>query len=532
MAVIGTALGAAALSAYSSRQNAKSQNEAIRASNQPQPFFEERTPFKSEQINPLLNRALNSQMDLFKNRFNPARPQQRGGGGGGNRQPRIDPRADTRGFIMDVANQAQGAAPPGLLDAGSQFVQNRLGDDGFGNNRILRGLESRLAPANLNRGNDLIERFLQGDFGPPQQEEDPADPFGGFGSRGGGRFSGNINISGGEIPTDPRFEEAIDRFLNPDRLDPANDPTLQPLIDSLTREAQENHFRSLADLDAQIEGAGRGGSGFARATRSLANEEFDEALQGTLAQLFAGNRRDAQTQALQAMGLLNSRQIASAQNASSRGAAAAGASAQLRSAQIQAELERERLALERELGFRGQNLGAIQQLIGNNQFGLGALGSLGGQLSNEQFTALGAIPGLSQTGFLPIDAGLQAGGLLTNLDQIAAQENVGLRQAGASRAGVNLQREIFERQQAQEQINNLLKTAGFVGGLGGRVEGQSAPGQYTPEVSTGNAALMGGLGGLSTAAGIAGLFGGGGGQAANIYGGATPYGNPGMFGFA
>jgi len=106
------------------------------------------------------------------------------------------------------------------------------------------------------------------------------------------------------------YEDNIGYWLDPARRDPANDPTLQPYLDMLGREAAQDHARSMYDLHDRQAGSGLLGTGYYQGMRVAANEQFDEALQGTKAQVIFGRLSEAEQNALNALGLESNRDIA------------------------------------------------------------------------------------------------------------------------------------------------------------------------------------------------------------------------------
>jgi hypothetical protein len=109
---------------------------------------------------------------------------------------------------------------------------------------------------------------------------------------------------------DDAFYEKAQFFLDDARLDPASDPTIAPLVDAIQREALEDYQRSTADLQLQAEGGSRYGRDYYMAALGRANEEFNEGLQGTLANLYNASRTRAEEGRLKMLGLGNERDIA------------------------------------------------------------------------------------------------------------------------------------------------------------------------------------------------------------------------------
>jgi len=431
------------------------------------------------------------------------------------------------------------------IGAGNRFIQGTLESQDFsGRNRILDDLSRTLGSASFETPTHLLLDFLGS--GNSTSLSAPgvaprAAPGSAPGSRQGSALPspsapGGANRAAAGLYMTPRsypapaprpgtpgpvpdtgrdssfFAEQIRALFDPSRLDPANDPTLQPYIEALRREALEGHREALADLNARAEGTGRFGGGLYQNLRTRAGEEFDEALASEIASVYLGARENALGRQMQGLGLLNARDLAAMQDATDRygidqQAASARAAAASAAAAQQAGLD-----LQRELGLRSQDLEAIQSLMGHQQYGLSTLAGLGQQHTQDQFTALGAIPALQNIGLQGLDVALGGAQGLVNLDQLAQQDAASRRAASAQNAALNFERSRWNEQRAQRELDSYLRTIGVIAGLGGQAVN---PGTYLPAPSTSAATLQGLLGGASTGLGIYGsaqaAFGAGGG---------------------
>lgn len=112
---------------------------------------------------------------------------------------------------------------------------------------------------------------------------------------------------------DDAFYEKTQYFLDDARLNPEDDPTLQPLVEAIQRESLEDYRASVSDLTLQAEGASRYGRDYYTAALGRANEEYNESLQGTLANLYNTSRARAEENRLSTIGLGNQRDIAAGQ---------------------------------------------------------------------------------------------------------------------------------------------------------------------------------------------------------------------------
>lgn len=245
-------------------------------------------------------------------------------------------------------------------------------------------------------------------------------------SGGGGGGYSSSSSGGGSIRDstagDGFFKDKIQALFDASRLDPANDPTIQPMIDSIKGESEEAYWRAVTDLTNKAEGAGRYGSGLYQGMRSQQADEYHEALQATMAQQYQHARDVALQQQMEGLGLVNSRDIAEGQISAQRDAAAQSAAASGRASQLgyDAQMDSNRLQ-------------AMQMMLGAGQFGMQMGGEMAGLMQGGQENAAKIGQGWAQIGQHGFDQsanfgqlGLGAQGGLANLYGSAA--NLGEQQ--------------------------------------------------------------------------------------------------------
>lgn len=208
-------------------------------------------------------------------------------------------------------------------------------------------------------------------------------------SRGGGR-PGSANIPDSTVGQG-FFSQHINELFDPAVLDPANNPTIQPMVDAFSNEALQDYWRSVADLTNMAEGAGRYGGGSYQAMRGQAQDQFNEATQQTLAGIYMKDREDALQRQMDALGLVNTRDISQGQiNAQLEAARMQQAQASAASAaQLQAAREANRLnaiGMMLDAGQFGMTMGGnMAQLMSQNQANAGQLGLGFAQLGLEGY---------------------------------------------------------------------------------------------------------------------------------------------------
>lgn len=196
------------------------------------------------------------------------------------------------------------------------------------------------------------------------------------------------------------FYDKAQFYLDDARLDPESDPTLRPLVDAIQREALEDYQRSTADLQLQAEGASRYGRDYYMAALGRANEEYNEAAQGTIANLYNTARTRAEANRLEMLGIGNARDIAAGQiKAQMRGdtlsynASMAATRAQERQSSAALSFERKKWSTEAPLSYLTAMTGLMGEL--NTMGGYGLSPGFVGQPAPPNLMSGGAIAAAS-----------------------------------------------------------------------------------------------------------------------------------------
>ena len=403
-----------------------------------------------------------------------AKKRKRGGGGGGGTSGGSGMPA---GF-QDVANQynswndrfagsysgAEDYAQNNQWAQGSQGWYNDMLGGSMDRNPWMSRLYGQTEGLDMGQGLDYLNDYLGGGSGSGSGSGNnqgrpgwrPAT--GGGGGGGGGSY--NHSTSGGNIPDSTAgnkfFSQHVNELFDPAALDPANDPTLQPTTDAITREAEEAYWRSVTDITNQAEGAGRYGSGLYQGMRAQQGDEYHEALQGTLAQLYGNARNAAMQRRMEALGLVNTRdiaegQIASNENIASMSAAASGANARYA---YDAQMDQNRLQ-------------AIQMMLGAGQFGMQMGGNMAELMQNGQIAANQIGQGWAQIGQHGYDQSANFGQL--GLAGLGGLQNI-YSDAAANRA----RQAALQQQQQQWQdgafgrdMNDMIRMITGLSELGG-----------------------------------------------------------------
>jgi hypothetical protein len=437
--------------------------------------------------------------------------------GGGKNKPGATPAKPAPGSPTAQMNEVFDTSKDHLnnnpnYDAGSQFVQDSLGATNFhGQNDYLAGLGDKVNASNFNEPLDLLRDFLGVGGG------------GGYGSNSGGNnriaggtvranyaVDGNGQVSfpgqggSGNVPdtvgnSNSFFAQKIKDLFDAQRLDPANDPTMQPYLDSLKRNALEAHQASQADLSARAEGSGRYGGGLYQNMQAQQGMKYNQALQDQLASTIFGARKDALDRQMGGLGMTNQRDIAAMQDATQRYSADSAASAASSGAGAMSEGMK-----------RGQDLQAMQMLMGHQQFGLGMQGDVGKMMQAQQMGALSAIPGLegAQQGWMQGMLGGAQGNMQNQISQQNNAAQIKASQIGARPGMLNAQLQQQMYNDPMQQMNQYLQNLQMIGNMGGAQWGQGGPqpGSIPNGADPNIAALMGLIGG-----GMQG-YGAGGGQ--------------------
>lgn len=404
----------------------------------------------------------------------------------------------TRDRFNDLIDRSIGASNDPRLGVGDDYTKNLLGSTNFeGQNDYLSSLWGDLGGANFDEGIDLLKQFLGPGYGGsggsasggPTQYTSSGAPVatgrsfgGGYASRGPGGAS--AAGPGGDIPDTMAqggwVADRIRELFDPSRLDPANDPTMQPYLKALREEAMEGWEKEQASLSATAEGRGRYGGGLYRAMSGDLGARSAKELDRTIASVLFGSRENALGRQMEGLGTANQRDLAAMNDRTQRYGIDSAASASGAASSAAAESAK-----------RGQDLAAIGQLLSMNQFGLGMKQGIGNFFGQMQQGALGNIPGMQGAANQGLQLGLGGANGLAGLDlglagldtQKYASNNAlqgSLANANAARAGTNLQGRIWDEGAGQREIDNLLKIIMGVGGMGGSQWGQGPPPGFNP----------------------------------------------------
>jgi hypothetical protein len=308
---------------------------------------------------------------------------------------------------------------------------------------------------------------------------------GGYGSGSGGQ-GGYGGVPDTMVPSS-FFGDQTRKLFD----DPTNAADLQTVIDSMNEDAKRGMYADLNQLDAASQGSGRLGGDTWKSVGNDARRTADQAMLANSANVRLADRSQRTAAKLQALGLVNQRDLglldantSRANAATAASAAGAGTAAQLALAQ------------------RSQDLNAIQSLMQNEQFGVGQLGGLGQQLSSDRLGSLGMVPGLEGIGLSGLNTALGAAGN----DVTMRGQDLGLREAqigaGAQRAALNQQAGIFNATQQQGAVNSYLQTILGIGGMGGTSHTAGVNVQPGLGISPTGAAVQGAIGGAATGYGL------------------------------
>lgn len=297
--------------------------------------------------------------------------------------------------------------------------------------------------------------------------------------------------SGGGVPdtvgnSNSFFAQKIKELFDPARLDPANDPTMQPTIQAMRRENSEDILAAMQDLTARAEEGGAYGSGLYQAMAGKAREEGIESLDSAIAGLLHGAREGALGRQMDGLGMTNTRDIAAMQDATNR----YGIDASERSAGAGA-------AAAAADAAEGRRLQAMNMLLGGKMDILGLRGNMANMRQGGQQGAMQGGMGLGEMGMrglgMQADIGSNVLGSLLGYNQQQNQYDLGRRGIGVQRGQLDLANRQWQDQVGQDSLNSLLNIIMGIGGMGGT---NNAPGQYIPSGPDPLAAmLMGGLGG-------------------------------------
>lgn len=297
------------------------------------------------------------------------------------------------------------------------------------------------------------------------------------------------------------FAQQIQQMFN----EGANNAELQAVIDAMNADTERGMYRDLAQLDASAQGTGRFGGGMWKGLSNDARRTAAEEMTQGAAQVRVGDREARRQALLNALGQVNTRDLGLlGANVQREGIAASERASGNASAAASAGMA-DQLALAR----RGQDLSAISALMDSEQYSMGQLGNVGGQLSSDRLSSLGMVPGLEGIGLNGLQMALGAGGGMVDLRGQDIQRQIAGQQAGIARQGLNLQQQgmnqqlgMYNASQQQATVNDYLRTLLGIGGMGGTSNTQGTNVQPGLGVSPTSAAIMGGLGAGATAAGV------------------------------
>lgn len=394
-AAITAAVIAAGGAAYAANKNSKT---ASRAQNAPWEETTTRSPWDAAL--PYLEGALGLNQDIF-NQVLGNYTALSGGGGGKTQQVVVDTTGPLGGSATGTSSPSSPGSSFGQLLYGSsaatipneakvqisQLADSLRGKTGAAYNEGVKALHQAIYGSGLDQG---VKDQLAGMYQYQSAGAAPrAAPSGGGGSRGSGGSGGGggggltpkgpIDNAAAYLPDtmaeDTFFSEHAAPFFDPSVLDPANDPTLQPYIDALKREFQQDLDRQLLDIGDRSNSIGMyAGTGQA-VESALTREQGSEALANQLAAVYLGQRQAALDRQLGLLGeisdrdatagglAIQDRSISQADAASRRSASVARRGQNMAQAQFNAELARKDALMPLNIfGDYLSGLGTLTQL--------------------------------------------------------------------------------------------------------------------------------------------------------------------------
>lgn len=408
------------------------------------------------------------------------------GNGGGNQAPK---QGSSEWYAQQAANTV--ANPTGVKSAADNWTQRQLNggtaDEPFTDNSVLNDLYGRLGGANFDRTQDLLGDFVtdtKAGAGSGQQggggSGNSRDPYARGAVWGGGGYTTGsaspANAGGGMIPDTMSqqgwVQDRIRDLWDPSAMDPANDPTMAPLLEALKREMGEDLDAQLQDIGDEFSGVNMyGGSGLAL-ERARTREEGMEAYGGTAAALLKDARDQAWQRRMAGMGTASERDLAAMQDKTARESIAAGersasASAGAGAASAAAALDAQERMFNREMQLKG-----ILGMQGMDQFGLGALAGIGGELGDNQRFAAGLAPGLEDSRRSDLTTGF---GIRNTLDTRYAQERAQAQAAANQRAMMEYNRQREAARAAGADLDDYLRRLQGLAGPYGSSESRTTP---------------------------------------------------------
>lgn len=429
---------------------------------------------------------------------------------------------DAHGISQDAINYGQNNP---FSQSASQYQQDILGGNPIGNNpfmQTIHGVTSGLDPSGM-----LSQLENYGQTGSATGGKSSGGRSVGGGATGSGTvfkrgITGKNNASGGRsnnpqpspqggggsrVPDtvggqNTFFAQQMRDLFDPKHLDPANDPTLQPVIDAMQREGSEDYLHNIEGLQSQLEGQGRMGGGLYQAMIGQQTEEQQEAISQAIAAQYMGAYQAQQGRRMEGLGMTNTRDISAMNDATQRyGIDSSAASARSSAAMAAAEA-----AEGRKLQAMGMNM--------NAQLGLlGLAGQMGSTLQQGQSDAMATGVGYGNLGMSGYNTGINAGNLGMNAIQYQGQVGQGMANMGqnqqnaANAAAAQAERDRYNRGQQelanqQDAMNDYLNILMGIGGMGGDTYTQDPGGNFAP-IDVGAATASGAAGGYFGGAGAA-----------------------------
>lgn len=366
--------------------------------------------------------------------------------------------------------------------AAQGYMQDSLSGS-MGRNPFMQNVYDQTAGHGQQEGLDYLRSFLGGS--PGNGPNTGGATSGGSGSSGRPGYSpaprGYSGSSGGSRPSPGGgsgnipdstvgagfFSKNINALFDPSRLDPANDPTIKPMVDAFQNEAKESYYSGLNDLVNSAEAGGRFGSGMYSAQRSQAQDEYNEASQQSMAAIYQHARDQAIANQMDALGLVNTRDISEGQIAAQRDASSSAASSAAAGIRAQQDMHNQEMQLQ-----------GIQSMLQSGQFDLGLQGQMGSLMSQNQLGAMQAGLGYGQLGMSGFDAqrgfgnlGLQANQGIAGIGQYQDQSFQQQQQAAAAnrlrQQQMQFQQDQYNDRAPFDMIDRLTRSMQGLNTMGG-----------------------------------------------------------------
>lgn len=431
---------------------------------------------------------------------------------------------DAHGISQDAINYGQNNP---FSQSASQYQQDILGGNPIGNNpfmQTIHGVTSGLDPSSMlsqlehygqtgqasggssggsgsgssGQRQNTFQTFTRPKGVKPGSKGSGSNPQ--PGPQGGGGAGGRVPDTVGGQNT--FFAQQMRDLFDPKHLDPANDPTLQPVIDAMQREGSEDYLHNLEGLNSQLEGQGRYGGGLYQAMIGQQTEEQQEAISQAIAAQYMGAYQAQQGRRMEGLGMTNTRDISAMNDITQRYGIDSAAS----SARSSAAMAAREAAEGRKLQAMGMNM--------NAQLGLlGLAGQMGSTLQQGQSDAMATGVGYGNLGMSGYNTGINAGNLGMSALQYQGQVGQGMANMGqnqqnaANAAAAQAERDRYNRGQQelanqQDAMNDYLNILMGIGGMGGDTYTQDPGGNFAP-IDVGAATASGAAGGYFSGAGAA-----------------------------